>query len=546
MEKQSRMTKETYLHKRIQSIVPILIIVFFFANSIISAAQVSKTYDEDTHLNFGLNLLQGNAERPWESVMPISAWNAIPVFISETNPGIVFNDFLDTLTAARAMTILFTCGIAYLVFHFSRSLYGFVPALSSLLLFVFDPNILAHSQLVTTDIFTTGAFLLVVFLSWRYVQNRSWLNKILLASGLGFALVTKYTAMSFIPLIFCMLIFFDLSQMYRQGQVIVKSPQLLREYLVLILLTILMSVIFVNAAYLAHRTFVPFGDYVFRSEVFSDLQQRFSFLSGVPVPVPYPHLQGFDWILAYEQTGEGHGNHYFLGQLRRGEGFSGYYLVAFLLKEPISTQIIILLAFVTFAMDAVRWSRFWKQEFFLFVPIAFYTVYFNYFYNSQIGIRYYLVVFPLLHIFAGSLFCNWLSFSPVKKWLSGLSIVYLAVSVFSYFPYYLPYFNEIVWNRAYAYKYLADSNLDWGQGREALEQYLVSNPDVSYPTRYVRAGSFIVSVNDLVGIKDPEVYAWLRENFQPVGHVAYSNLLFEITPEEKRELCLNSSYCSGK
>lgn len=540
------MIKESSLYKRIQSFLPIFIIIFFFVNSFISAGIVSKTYDEDTHLGFGLNLLQGNAERPWESVMPVSAWNAAPSFILKAYPGVLFNNCLSTLLAARAMTILFSCGVAYLVFHFSRLLYGFVPAMFSLVFFVFDPNILAHSQLVTTDIFATGALLLVVFLLWRYVRNRNWGNRILLAMGLGFALVTKYTAMSFVPLIFSILFLYDVMKTLREEQHNGKYIWLMREYVKLIVLTTVISVIILNIAYLAHRSFVPFGDYAFRSEVFSKMQTQFPFLDKIPVPLPYPHLQGFDWILAYEQTGEGHGNHYFLGQLRRGEGFVGYYIIAFLLKEPIATQLIILLAFGMFVINAVRYSHFWQREFFLFIPIAFYTLYFNFFYNSQIGIRYYLVVFPLLHIFAGSLFSDWQFFSLWKKRLSNIAVLYLVASTFSYFPYYLPYFNEIVWNRAYAYKYLADSNLDWGQGSQAMAEYLMNNPDVSYPTRYVRPGRFIVSINDLVGIKDPEVYAWLRENFEPIGHVAYSNLLFEISPDEKRELCLNSSYCSGK
>lgn len=537
---------ELFLDKKRQTIISLLIVLFFFVNGIVSASKISKTYDEDTHLDFGLSLLHGNAERPWESVMPISVWNALPRFIAETNSGVVFNDFLSTLLAARAMTILFACVVAYLIFHFSRKLYGFVPALFSLLLFILDPNVLAHSQLITTDMFTTGALLLVVILLWRYVQHRNWWNRFLLATGLGFAVVTKYTAISFIPLIFGMLFLYDIAKVVREGQIADRYLSLLREYIKFILLTTLISILVLNAAYLMYRSFVPFGDYVFRSEFFSNLQTRFSYLNGIPVPFPYPHLQGFDWILAYEQTGEGHGNHYFLGELRRGEGFIGYYIVAFLLKEPISTQLIIILAFGVFCVNAVRRSNFWHREFFLFIPIIFYTLYFNFFYNSQIGIRYYLVVFPLLHVFAGSLFSDWQSFSLSKKNISRLAIVYLALSTFSYFPYYLPYFNEIVWNRTYAYKFLADSNLDWGQGRGALEKYLVDNPDVVYPTRYVRTGHFIISVNDLVGIKDPEVYAWLRENFEPVGHVAYSNLLFEVTPDEKRELCLNTSYCSDK
>lgn len=546
MEQKNYIANTHSLYKTIQSITPTLIITIFFVNSLISAGVISKTYDEDTHLSFGLSLLQGNAERPWESVMPISVWNALPEFILKFHPEIPFHDFLSTLLAARVMTILFSCAIAYLVFHFSNLLYGFVPALFALTLFAFDPNILAHSQLVTTDIFVTGSLLLVVFLLWRYIQNRNWVNKIYLAVGLGFSLITKYTAMSFIPLILSMLFFYDVAKMFQRKKTTLKCKMLLLEYIWLIILIILISILVLNIAYSMHRSFIPFGDYTFRSEIFLNLQKQFPFLDQFPIPIPYPHLQGFDWILAYERTGEGHGNHYFLGHLRRGEGFAGYYIIAFLLKEPIATQLIIFLAIGLWIKNAVQRWYLGKREMLLFIPIVFYTLYFNFFYNSQIGIRYYLVIFPLLYIFAGSLFKRWESFSVQSKWLSGVAILYLVISTFSYFPYYLPYFNEIVWNRTNSYKYLADSNLDWGQGRDALNKYLANHPDVVYPTHYVRAGSFIISANDLVGIKDPEVYAWLRENFEPTGQVAYSNLLFEISPDEKRELCLNSSYCSGK
>jgi hypothetical protein len=35
-------------------------------------------------------------------------------------------------------------------------------------------------------------------------------------------------------------------------------------------------------------------------------------------------------------------------------------------------------------------------------------------------------------------------------------------------------------------------------------------------------------VNNLVGIHYPERYRWLRENYQPVGHIAYSHLVYDL------------------
>lgn len=540
-----------FSNKKIKKLIPFAFIILFFIHSILSANQISKTFDENTHHRFGLQLLYGNAERPYESVMPISVWNALPKFISELEviPNKSLNNLFSNFLIARSMTILFTCATAYTVFRFSLSLYGFVPALFSLFLFIFDPNILAHSQLVTTDIFATGAFLLVIYAAWRYSQNRNTVNRIWLALSLGFSLITKYTAMSFIPLLFLILILYDSKYRIKEDTYnrINKYQYLLREYLTLIIFIAFTSTLVLNIAYQFRQTFVPLGDYIFRSPQFINLQKNYSFLNSIPVPVPYAHLQGFDWILAYEQTGAGHGRHYLLGELKQGDGFYGYYIIAFFLKEPFSTQIIILLACILYFRDKEQSSGFWQQELFLFVPIIFYFIYFNFFYNSQIGIRYYLIIFPLLYIFAGSLFTKWDLFSQTQKRLSIFSGVYLIVSVLSYYPYYIPYFNEFVWNRSMSYKYLADSNLDWGQGRHELEQYLLNNPDVSYATKYVRVGTLIISVNELVGATaDPNAYAWLRNNFEPIDNIAYSYLIYHITPEEKKELCLNTSYCASK
>ncbi len=45
-----------------------------------------------------------------------------------------------------------------------------------------------------------------------------------------------------------------------------------------------------------------------------------------------------------------------------------------------------------------------------------------------------------------------------------------------------------------------------------------------------------MAANDLVGIRDPERYRWLRENFAPIEHVGYSYLLFRVPEERLREV----------
>jgi hypothetical protein len=185
------------------------------------------------------------------------------------------------------------------------------------------------------------------------------------------------------------------------------------------------------------------------------------------------------------------------------------------------------------------------NESFLLIPFLFFTIYFNFFFNTQIGIRYYLPIFPLLYVFSGNLFIGWHGFSVTQKVSISLLVAYLFVSVFSYHPYYLPYFNEFVWDRKQAYKYLADSNIDWGQSENELNQYLQEHPDAIYKTHKIMSGHLVVRVNDLVGVtSDLAQYAWLRDNFEPVDTIAYSYLVYKISNEDIVKLCNTTDLCT--
>jgi len=142
------------------------------------------------------------------------------------------------------------------------------------------------------------------------------------------------------------------------------------------------------------------------------------------------------------------------------------------------------------------------------------------------------------------LFAAWDKFSVQQKVASLGLVLYAVVSVLSYHPYYLSYFNEFVWDRKQAYKYLADSNLDWGQAKNELWLHISEHPGAIYAPKKVRAGYIVVGVNDLVGVTDdPQQYAWLRENFEPIGTVAYSYLIYDISTEEINTLCATTTYC---
>lgn len=531
-----------------QNSIVLLFLLFFFVFNALSVQGRAATMDEYKHFEYGRNILNGDSTRFDDSKMPFSAWNALPAKIAEIVPfpdGLL-KSYLPKLITARLMTTLFSLFVAYMVFYWSRELHGFVPALISLGLYVLDPNIIAHSQLVTTDIYAAGMVLFSSYWLWKFANTRKWLDGLFLAFTLGMAQLAKYTAFSLYPLFAIALLVYDwphVREAYKRSDW-QEIKFVLLQYVKYVFVAAIVSIIIINIGFLFNRTFTPFRDYSFRSDLFNSIRSKISFVA----PVPYPYLEGLDWIIQRERNNEGFGYIYLLGEIHIKEGFSGYYFVASLLKVPIATQIILLSAFVVYFFDKSRRKNFLNNEWFLFCPIFFYTVYFNFFYRAQIGIRYFLVVFPLLYVFAGGLFKNWKSFDWKKKWAGFALGLYLILSLLSYYPFYISYFNEIVWDRKMAYKYLADSNLDWGQDAFILKRYRAEHPDVQKapkrPVLIKETTRYFLQVNKLVGVtEDPNTYRWLRENFEPIDTIAPSFLLFEVTPQQMQDLCKNTTYC---
>jgi hypothetical protein len=497
-----------------------------------SMRRLTTTYDEPSHFRYGQHILDLESARFDDSKMPVSALNALPARVATALGLVAVDDIRRQIKVGRHVTVLFSVLIGYFIFRWARDLYGPAGGLLSLALYTFDPNVLAHSQLVTTDAYAMGTITLSLYSFWRFLRLGGWGRASVSALMLGLSQLSKYTAVFLFPLLLLIVLGWYGSEIWtltRQR----RSSELGRRLIGFArsaLFFLMVSLGVINAGFLFNGTFTPFGNYQFRSAGFRSAQSSLAGFASVPLPVPYPYLEGLDWVLHRERTGLGRGNTYLLGELRGpDEGFTGYYFYACLFKLPIATQLLVLAA----ALSLVR-RRFasFRDEWVLVCPIVVFTIYFNFFYRAQMGIRFFLVVLSLLFVFCGRLLRNAGSLArPAKAALAG-ALLFLVVSVLSYYPHFLSYFNELVWDRTQAYKILADSNLDWGQNYWYLNEYLRAHPDVIVEATGPTAGTIVVDVNSLIGIMHPERWRWLRENFQPVAHIAYSFLVFRVSPDD--------------
>ena len=110
------------------------------------------------------------------------------------------NDADSLLFRARLSIVILGAALAVLVFVWSRRLFGLAGGILSLALFCFDPNFIAHSALVTTDVgvalFMTGA----VYLGWRASERSAWTHALLAAGFFGLAIASKFSALILLPI----------------------------------------------------------------------------------------------------------------------------------------------------------------------------------------------------------------------------------------------------------------------------------------------------------------------------------------------------------
>jgi hypothetical protein len=522
--------------------------------NIFSMRRLSLTYDENMHYRYGLLVAQSNLDRSetyLDSKMPVSFLNvAIPRGIAKVIRALKIQfKSLDTtregvlyvVETGRFVTVVFSLLLAIYIFIWSKKLYGVIPGIASIFMYVFSPNIIAHSQLVTTDLYAALAGTLSLFYFWKFVTLGGWKRGVVSACILGLSQLAKYTCVFLYPIFFIIVLVRNAAPiilLIRERNI----PDLLRHVSAFARYAIifgLISILIINIGFLFDKSGKPLSTYEFKSDLFKKIQEV-PVIKHIPVPLPYPYVQGLDLVKYNEKTGATSGNIYLMGELREVKhadfkGFIGYFFYVFLFKEPIAIQVILLLSCFLFIKNCRKY-HFFNNEVFLLVPILFFVVYFNFFFNDQVGLRFLLIIFPLIYIFCGKVFEDFDKYTLHLKSVLAILLLYLSISVLSYFPHYLSYVNEIIWDRKKSYKYIADSNLDWGQNKWYLKEYAIKHPEIVLNPEAPAPGKIVVSVNDLVGVFKPERYKWLRENFEATGHIAYSYLIYDIRQFELEKI----------
>lgn len=436
-----------------------------FAQGVGSMRQKSLTYDELAYIpagysyvatgDFRLNpeqpplmkLLAGIGMLPLRPDLPLDdeSWTSAAEGVANTqwNFGRAFfveaGENLERLVLyARLPVVLLTMLLVVGVYLLGRDIYGPAVGLLAATLCAFDPNILAHGRLATTDLGLTCFVVLAVWAYRRLMLEPRVGHAVAAAALLALALLTKYSAiflLALYPVWALVLPALPRGMTLPEGALErwADRPRLRR---------VAWSLGVTGAVALVALLLVPFG-YLEPGRV----DRYFNDFLMVNVNVEPQYLTYF------------HGSFY-------DHHLWYYFLAAFALKTPLALLVLLGLR-VAFHRSGETWS----DRAMLFGPVLVWLLVISW-RAYQIGLRYILPIYPFLFVYAAGLITSPRFQGRNARLAVAALVAWLMASSLRAYPDYLPYFNEAAGGPARGMEWLDDSNVDWGQDLPALRELL--------------------------------------------------------------------------
>jgi len=469
----------------------------FVALTVSSYVQESSTSDEPSHLTAGyLALKWGDYRIDVEHPPVVHMWTALPLLFTsgvtvDTNNqfwttrhfwdfDIQFlykqNDADQLLYRARFMTVLLGVLLGALLFSWATELFGFWPATVVLGLYMLEPNILAHSRLVTTDLGVTCFMFGAVYFLWRTCRRLSVGNIVGLVGFTALALTAKFSAVLLVPIMLALLIARACRRepwpvAWRRDEACVTRSQRLMAAALVLVLSAAGAVVFIWGVYRFHYMPAPASvdpNSLMRPKTrVAELVPKLSTIVNWADQhrlLPNAYSQGF-------LLGQGKAQHRpaFLAGRFSNTGWWYYFPVVILLKTPIT---LLALCASALTLCVIRWKTFFAGKMFILVPIA---IYLGVAMTSRIniGVRHILPIYPFLLLLAGGAVAALQA--RVRPAFLLVLLIPAAAELATVAPHYLAFFNQFAGGPGNGHNLLVDSNLDWGQDLKPLKKWMDKN-----------------------------------------------------------------------
>ncbi len=362
------------------------------------------------------------------------------------------------ITWARVPMIFVSCLLGLLIFEWTSSLFSPAAGIFALLLYTMEPNVLALSRFVYTDVGASLVYLAFFYLAWRCWKTPRFANLLLVCLIACISPLVKHSMIVMFPI----WLMFLAIMVFAKKLTIRLSLMHVALSLVMLLFLLNLGYGFRTHAFDSHDLQVVSGWFGLHTDklAINKYLDRYSIL-----PVPPDWIRGVDLVMNHNSLG-----HYaYLSGRFSSMGWWYYFPLAFLVKVPVP---IILITVISLGwLSAVLLFRRSADALFLLLPILLYGG-LAMSSNINIGIRHILPIFPFLFVSAGGL---WHALHAKARWLRGAVVALGAWTVvcslaIHYDP--LEYFNELAGGAKNGWRYLGESNIDAGQNMMRLADYI--------------------------------------------------------------------------
>lgn len=554
--------------KRSRWLLVVAVLLFFWLalNSMISD---SPTMDEQNHLARGLAFLRtGDPRLSLEHPPLVNSLSALPLLLlpdvnlptdhpSWSRPQgwyefadlflwQVNHDVARMVFLGRLPIVLLTLGLALVGLQFARKLWGAPAGAFAFVMLLLDPNILAHGRYSTTDVGGALFVCLAAFLLWRFCRHPANIRRLAVVGvGLGLAYSSKFSALAFAPIFGLLLVLPIYEKSWNWRQAATRLLQFLAMNLVALI--------------------VVWATYGFQWGQLQFATPQLTPLNAVEAPMP-TFWAGIEQILLLSEGGR---PAFLLGKTST-QGFLGYFPVAFVVKTPLATLVLIVLSLIVLFRRQSDRSR----AVFLILPaILFFLLSMQS--GLNIGYRHLLPTLPFLYVMIAGFVARaqqgrrratpTRTLARIGGPLTLGLVGWLLAATLVVHPHYLSFFNVLAGGPANGYKILVDSNVDWGQdllrlkhwmgehdiSRVKLSWFGTADPDyyglsydplpglprhfdlwwnVPFDPQDPEPGVYVISVSNLweLPLQDEKiVFPWFRAR-SPDDRIAYSLLIYDV------------------
>ncbi len=451
------------------------------------------------------------------------------------------HDYWTILTGARLAMLIFPLAALFYLYQLTRWVAHGREAMLATVFFSLDPTLLGHAMWIVDDAAAAAGFLAASYYGLRFLRRPTAWRALAGGAAVGIAIACKTTGLLMLPALALILLIrpiralgMDLPWRRRLRAYFRRWP------------TMAQAGLFILAAFIA-----LWGTYLFDVSPLANQtlignsrhwEQIPAWVKQMPIPMP-SFVAGTFFQLSHNNIG----HHAYLNGKLSFNGWWYYFPEAFALKSPIgllaALVVSICLAGGSYLMVRRRIS---PRSLVYVIPLAFLAISMRS--PINIGVRLLLPAIPFAYLFVA------VQLGRRRGLLVLIPLMALAaVETAWVHPEYIAYFNALAGGPSGGRRYLADSNLDWGQDIARLATWLKSdaNRGRSYSLRvddtedaklveYLGLdpaalsakphGLFAISVNNLARLQTFSVgpdYSWL-DAYPMVKRVGESIYVYDL------------------